>query len=198
MTRPIFFAHFFDLARPRLFWFTNLLWWGMGPALEIAAMVGVVWLITRGNKRAILAAVVPLVYFATASNPVAPFIRYAIPLVTTLTVAAGVLTADLLRAPRFRFAGAVVTLVVLGSTIGYAAAYTNIFRQPDSRVEAARYLRQAVPYGSKVLVEPSHNIPPIGSYFYSTNFYGDYVLWGAYAERFDWLRLYGLDTYRFL
>ena len=36
VTRPIFFAHFFDLEHPRLYLFTNLLWWGMGPALEVA------------------------------------------------------------------------------------------------------------------------------------------------------------------
>jgi 4-amino-4-deoxy-L-arabinose transferase-like glycosyltransferase len=198
ITKPIFFAHFVDLASPRLYWFTNLLWWGMGPALEIVSLAGVVWLLTKKTKPAVLSAAVPIAYFVIAGNSVAPFVRYVIPLVTALTVAAGVLSADLLRRSSWRLAGAIVTFLVLGSTAAYAAAYMNVFRQPDSRVAAARYLRQELPQGTRVLVEPSHNIPPIGSYFYATDFYGDYVLWGRDEERVDWLHLYGLDTYRFL
>jgi 4-amino-4-deoxy-L-arabinose transferase-like glycosyltransferase len=196
-TRPIFFAHFFDLERPRLYFFTNLLWWGMGPALEIAGLAGVVWLLTRRTKPALLAATVPIAYFIVAGNTVAPFIRYAIPLVASLTVAAGVLCAELLRRPRWRPAGALATFIVLGSTAAYAAAYMNIFRQPDSRVAAARYLRQALPAGAKVLVEPSQNVPPIGSYYYATDFYGDYVMWGG-GQRLDFVLLHKLDTYVYL
>jgi 4-amino-4-deoxy-L-arabinose transferase-like glycosyltransferase len=197
-TRPIFFAHFFDLAHPRLFWFTNLLWWGMGPALEIAGLAGVVWMLSRRRAPALLAAVVPIAYFAVAGNSVAPFIRYAIPLATALTVTAGVLTADLWQRQRWRSVAVAATVLILGSTAAYAAAYMNIFRQTDSRVAAARYVRQQLPYGSKVLVEPSHNIPPIGSYFYAASFYRDYVVWGRSEERNDWLRMFGFDTYRYL
>jgi hypothetical protein len=49
-----------------------------------------------------------------------------------------------------------------------------------------------------VLVEPSHNIPPMGSYLTATNFYADYVMWGAQTHRTDYYRFYTLDTYVFL
>jgi 4-amino-4-deoxy-L-arabinose transferase-like glycosyltransferase len=192
-TRPIFFAHFFNLEHPRLYFFTNLLWWGMGPALEIAGLAGVVWLFTRRSPPAFLSAVVPVAYFIVGGGTVAPFVRYAIPLAASLAVAAGVLCADLLSRSRWRLAGAIVTTVVLGSSALYAAAYMNIFRQPDSRVAAARYLRQ-LPAGARVLVEPSQNTPPLGSYFYATNFFGDYVLWGG-RQRLDFVQMHGLDTY---
>jgi hypothetical protein len=32
--KPIFFAHFADIPSLRLYWFTNLLWWSLGPMLE--------------------------------------------------------------------------------------------------------------------------------------------------------------------
>ena len=198
ITRPIFFAHFFDLPNIRAYWFTNLLWWGMGPALEVVSLAGVVWLVTRKSKAAVLSAAVPIAYYVVAGRSVAPFVRYAIPLATSLTVAAGVLTADLWRRPRWRLAGIVMALVVLLSSAAYAAAYMNVYRQPDSRVAAARYLRATLPYGTHVLVEPSQNIPPIGSYFFAASFYRDYVVWGADEQRLDWLHLYGLDTYRSL
>lgn len=194
-TRPIFFAHFFDLAHPRLYFFSNLLWWGLGPGLEIAGLAGVVWLLTRRTRAAVLSATVPIAYFLIAGNTVAPFIRYAIPLATALTVAAGVLFADLLRQPRWRAVGMALTVLVLGSTAVYAAAYMNIFRQPDSRVAAARYLRQTLPAGARVLVEPSQNTPPLGSYFFAPDFYGDYVVWGPRQERLDFVKITSLDTY---
>jgi hypothetical protein len=208
--RPISFAYFSDLAYPRVYWFTNLLWWGMGPALEIASLAGLAWLLTRrsrgqrGNRLgiasgpALLAAVVPIAYFAIVGISTTPFIRNAIPLVTALTVAAGVLSADLWRWPRWRRAGAVATSLVVASTAAYAAAYMNVFRQPDSRVAAARYLRQSLPNGANVLVEPSPNTPPIGSYFFATSFYRDYVVRGPNEERPDFLRLYGFDADRYL
>jgi hypothetical protein len=192
---PIWLAHFVDLGSPRWYWFTNLLWWGMGPALEVVSLAGVVWLLTRRSRPALLAASVPIAYFVIAGTTQAPFIRYAIPLVAALAVAAGAFCADLLTRPRWRPAGALLTTLTLGTTVAYAAAYMNIFRQPDSRVAAARYLRQTLPSGSKVLVEPSHNIPPLGSYFYATDFNRDYVVWGPRQERFDFVQLYGLDTY---
>ena len=32
------------------YWFTNLLWWGLGPALEIWALAGVVWLLVAARS----------------------------------------------------------------------------------------------------------------------------------------------------
>src|SRR5204863_9557000 len=54
------------------------------------------------------------------------------------------------------------------------------------------------PQGSKILVEPSHNIPPMGSYFTgNVDFHGDYVLWRGGAKN-DYYELSSLDTYVYL
>ena len=90
------------------------------------------------------------------------------------------------------------------TTALYALAYMNIFRQPDARVEASRWLVRNVPSNAKILVEPSHNTPPMGSYFTKTNFHRDYVNWGgrtraeAEKERHDYYHLYTFDTYVYL
>jgi hypothetical protein len=198
VTRPVFNAHFTDVGSPHLYWFTNLLWWGVGPALEIWGLAGLVWLLTRRRSAAFVSALVPVAYFAVAGGSAAPFVRYVIPLAVALTVPAGVLSADLARSPRWRVPGAVATTLVLIATCLYAAAYMNVFRQPDSRVVAARYLRERIPVDASVLIEPSHNIPPMGAYMYAPSFYQDYVLWGAQSQRQDHYRLFSLDTYVFL
>jgi hypothetical protein len=196
--RPVWQAHFTGVSNLRLYWFTNLLWWGLGPALEIWSIAGVVWLLLRRTRLALMAVSVPAAYYAIAGGSVAPFVRYAVPLGPILAVTAGVFSADLLRRPRWRLVGAVATVGVLVTTALYAAAYMNVFRQMDSRVAAARYLKRAVPAGARILVEPSQILPPMGDYFENTNFYASYQPTGARGEYRWHFHLFVLDTYRYL
>jgi hypothetical protein len=99
----------------------------------------------------------------------------------------------------------VVALAVVLTTTGlWAAAYMNVYVTEDARVQASRWIAHNVPHEANVLVEPTHNTPPMGSYRTNVDFYGDHVIWGAFnhprgeAERHDYYRLIALDTYRFL
>jgi hypothetical protein len=204
VTQPPFFAQFADLTHHRLYWFTNLLWWSLGPALEILGLAGVVWLLTRREKRAAVAASFPIIYFLVAGATVAPMIRYTLPLLPALAISAGVLGADWLARPRWRMAAAFTVGSTVVATGLYALAYMNVFRQPDARVEASKWLVENVPEGTKILVEPSQNTPPMGSYYTDTKFRRDYVLWGgrsrreAERERKDFYHLFTFDAYRYL
>jgi 4-amino-4-deoxy-L-arabinose transferase-like glycosyltransferase len=203
-SKPEWIAQFADVnAVP--YWVTNLLWWGLGPALEIWAIAGVLWLIVRRDRRALIAGLFPIVYFLSAGKTatVAPFIRYTVPLAPPLAIAAAAFSADLIKRPRWRAAGLAATVLVVGSTAAWALAYTNVYRQPDSRLEASSWLVQNVPAGSKILVEPSHNTPPMGSYLTNVDFNRNYVLF--YPEtndprkpKRDYYELYALDMYRSL
>ena len=55
-----------------------------------------------------------------------------------------------------------------------------------------------IPADSKILIEPSHNIPPMGSYLTATDFHTNYVLFYPQTEKHDYYRLYAFDTYRSL
>jgi 4-amino-4-deoxy-L-arabinose transferase-like glycosyltransferase len=195
--RAIWGAQFSNI-QPRTFWFTNILWWGLGPAFEIWALAGVAWLLWRRDKVALMAAAFPIIYYIVAGRTILPFARYGVPLVPALAVTAAALSADLLARPAWRRVGQVATAVVLAVTILYAAAYMNVFIKPDARLEASEYLLRRVPEGARILVEPSHNIPPMGSYLTKPDFNVDYVLWGRDSERRDYYHLFALDTYRWL
>ena len=194
--KPIYIMQFADVRVP-LYWFTNLLWWGLGPALEIVGLLGVVWLLVRHDRPSLVAASFPIAYYAGAVQGIAPVIRYALPLAAGLAVPAGVLCAYLLSRPRLRSVGIAITIVVCGTTALYAAAYMNVFRSPDSRLTASAWLLKYVRPDSTILVEPSQNIPPMGSYLTQLDFKGDYVLWRS-AEKRDYYHLYSLDTYQYL
>lgn len=198
-SKPEWIAQFADVnALP--YWFTNLLWWGLGPALEVWSLAGLVWLVIRRDRLSLLAAAFPVVYWLSAGRTatIAPFIRYTVPLAPPLAVAAAVLSADLIRRPRWRSVGIAATSLVLATTILWAAAYMNVFRSPDSRLEASKWITENVPAESKILIEPSHNIPPMGSYLTSVDFHQNYVLFYPATEKHDYYRLYAFDTYRTL
>ena len=112
VTKPIWIGNFADLRIPELYWFTNLLPWGLGPLLALLGLAGVVWLLTRRDKRAAVVAVFPIIYFLTAGRSIAPFIRYAIPLVPALALTAGMLSAEWLRRPR----GGPLARIAVGAT----------------------------------------------------------------------------------
>jgi hypothetical protein len=65
---------------------------------------------------------------------------------------------------------------------------------------ASRWLVDHVPADAPILVEPSQNTPPMGSYYSAPDFYTDYVLWdGRTTEaRHDVYRLFSIDVYRTL
>jgi 4-amino-4-deoxy-L-arabinose transferase-like glycosyltransferase len=198
-SKPEWIAQFADInAIP--YWFTNLLWWGLGPALEIWAIAGVLWLLWRRDRMSLLTAAFPIAYWLSAGKTatIAPFIRYTVPLAPPLAVAAAAFSADLFRRPRWSRLSVVATTIVIGTTALWAIAYMNVYRQPDSRLEASAWLLKNVPAGSKILVEPSHNTPPMGSYLNGVNFYSSYVLFYPQTDRHDYYQLYALDTYRSL
>jgi len=199
-TKPEWIAQFADVnAIP--YWFTNLLWWGLGPALEIAGLAGIVWLLAvRRDRAAIVAGLFPILYWVSAGKTatVAPFIRYTVPLAAPMAVAAGVLCADLIAQSRWRRLALATTAIVIGSTLLWAAAYMNVFRQPDSRLMASQWLVDNVKAGSKILIEPSHNTPPTGSYLTNVDFHSNYVLFYPQTEKRDYYQLFALDTYRSL
>jgi hypothetical protein len=195
--RPIFMAQFTDV-QPQLYWFTTNLWWSFGPALEVWGLLGIVFLVWRRTPTTLLAAAFPLLYFLTAGGSRVPMARYTLPLAPAFAVAAGAWSAFLFDNPRWRRSAAVITGVVVAATALYALAYMNIYRATDARLAASRYLQSTVAKGSRILVEPSHGIPPTGTYLEHPNFYGDYVMWGARRERHDYYSLYTLDTYVYL
>ena len=183
ITKPIWIGNFADLKSPGLYWFTNLLPWGLGPLLALFGLAGIVWLLTRRDKRAAVIAVFPIIYLTVAGRSIAPFIRYAIPLVPAFALAAGIVGAEWLRRPRSGLLARVVVGAAVLTTFLWALVYMNVYRQPDARLQASEWLIENVPPDSRILVEPSQNTPPIGSYLTETDFYRDYVLWGGTATK---------------
>ncbi len=166
-----------------LFPFSNMVLWGMGPALGIIAWLGWAvagWLLLRRLLRLIRGsdsarALAPLVlwvwvafYFFWQGGQFASTMRYMLPIYGALIVAGSWLLVSLWDnahawpLPNGRaaiigrwlpVASRWLPLLVIGCTFAWAYAFTRIYTRPHSRVMAAQWLVAHAPPGSRVTAE---------------------------------------------
>jgi hypothetical protein len=196
VSRPLWIGQFADV-QPQLYWFTNM-WWSLGPALEWWGIAGLIWLLWRRTPAALIAAACPIIYLLATGWTIAPMARYTMALAPAFAVSAGCLSAFLLERPRWRMVGIAATALVVSTTALYALAYMNVYRATDARLEASAFLESHIPRDSRIIVEPSHGIPPTGAYLKNPDFFSEHVLFGARREQHDYYWLYTLDVYQFL
>ncbi|HEX9796606.1 MAG TPA: DUF2298 domain-containing protein, partial [Anaerolineales bacterium] len=150
-------------------WFSwkNMVLWGMGPLLGLAAWgswAWAAWETTRGRgwQRHLLPLVWTAGYFLWQSSAFTQAMRYQLPVYPILAILAawGLWTAwDRARqgVGRWRripaWLPAVAGLAVVAGTAGYAFAFLRIYTEPMTRVEASRWIYRHVPAAVNVVVE---------------------------------------------
>ena len=188
------------------FWFTNVLYFGMGPLLEAASLLGILWAAALGAVRTwrrrvvdayasdvlVLAFVLP--YLAFVGGGYMKFIRYAIPTLPFLCLLGARFLSDLREGARSRglraAAGVLTGAVILGSFL-YGLAYMNIYRREDVRIQASKWIHANVPAGAAVLIDSSAATPLLGSMFFQPDFYSSYMngLGPGAQNRTDYYRI---------
>ncbi len=154
--RPFYTMHFAHTV-PFLYQLVNPLFWGLGPLLEILGLVGIVYSVYKawqGEQKDLLILAWVLPYGLIIGSWYAKFVRYVLPLLPFFALLAArwlvVLWQSRIRWQKVA-SGVLIALTVTTTTF-YALAYLNIYRQPDTRLQALAYLRR-LPAGSTVLVE---------------------------------------------
>lgn len=120
---------------------------GLGWPLFVAALAGIGRWIWRphGAEWPLLLGVV--VYFAVAGSGKVVFMRYMLPLLPLLCLAAGGVVVALGRSTR----GVVVlALLMVAPTVWSSWHHSILLAQTDTRVLAARWIEQQVPEGSRI------------------------------------------------
>ncbi len=144
-------------GRTILFPLENFVLWGAGVCFGLAALAALAWATVAVVRRRNLA-LAPLVayclfLFAYHGLTLVKSIRYFYPAYPALAVLTGVLFSALLDHslfPRLARAGA---FVVLGGSLLWAVAFTSIYRRPQSRVAATRWIYTHVPAGARIANE---------------------------------------------
>lgn len=148
---------------PYVYHLHNLVLWGFGPALGLAALAGWGYALVRGLRRPslgdllLLAWVLP--YVAIVGSFHAKFMRYLLPVMPILALWAAWLVGDAATALRRRWpAGrsalplALAALVVLPTALA-ALAFNAIYTRPHTRVAASAWLYEHVPPGATLTAE---------------------------------------------
>jgi YYY domain-containing protein len=126
--------------------------WGMGPPLGIAALAGAAWSAARSWRR--LDRALPWLWFApffviTVSFDV-KFMRYLLPAYPLLALWAGAWLDSLVE--RTRWGRAARATVLAGSAL-YLLAFLAIYTRPHTVVAASEWFYREVPAGSRVLTQ---------------------------------------------
>jgi hypothetical protein len=165
---------------PYWYFIQQLSQWGLGWPLGLAAWGGLVWAVARAGMRRLTPGQLVLVawalpYFAFTGAFHAKFLRYMAPLVPFLLVFAvgsGLAAWDWLgerisRRERrdmvggWRMAAMAVVGVIAVFTIGWALAFTGVYRQEHPWLQASRWIYAHAPAGSTILTESWDDALPL-------------------------------------
>ncbi|TMC20653.1 MAG: hypothetical protein E6J34_12015 [Chloroflexi bacterium] len=189
----------------------NLFLWGLGAMLGLAALLGCLWICWRIWRREAALWLVPLswivVYGGIAGSFYVKFMRYMLPLYPLFTLMAALFIVSmvsrewridhspitLLRRSATLLRYALVTLV-LGGTIFQGLALLNIYSQPNTRVEASRWIYSHIKPGSILTYEQWDDALPVAVANHSQTDYRQFSFASAKGTAVMGLDLYGDDT----
>jgi 4-amino-4-deoxy-L-arabinose transferase-like glycosyltransferase len=161
------------------YWFTNLLYYGMGPALEIVCLLGVLWALGKRKWTDGLVLLFLSIYFVSIGFGYMKFIRYAIPLLPFLCLLGARFATELYEIVKPRALRIILTigLALVGVlSVFTTLAYLNIYKQDDVRIQASRWIHENIPQGSTVLINISYATPLLGDMFFHPRFYDSYTV----------------------
>jgi hypothetical protein len=161
------------------YWFTNLLYYGMGPALEIVCLLGVLWALGKRKWTDGLVLLFLSIYFVSIGFGYMKFIRYAIPLLPFLCLLGARFATELYEIVKPRALRIILTigLALVGAlSVFTTLAYLNIYKQDDVRIQASRWIHENIPQGSTVLIDISYATPLLGDMFFHPRFYDSYTV----------------------
>ncbi|HET9921879.1 MAG TPA: glycosyltransferase family 39 protein, partial [Ktedonobacteraceae bacterium] len=197
---------------PFLYEAQNMLLWGMGVMLGLAAFAGLLWLLWRVWRRDASPWLVVLswviVYFAITGSFYVKFMRYMLPIYPFLTLmgAAGLLafarsmgtrTGTRRRsfgAQTIRFLPYVAIGVVLAGTMFQGMALLNVYSVPNTRVQASRWLYSHINPGSVLTYEQWDDPLPVPVDGHDPGVYRQATYVDSSGQPETGLDLYGDDT----
>ena len=131
----------------------ELVLWGLGPLLGLAALWGTVRLARRGRRMlpfelVVLSWAVP--YFLVTASFQVKFPRYLLPLYPLLALWAAVWLTEIAERGR---RGRIVRGAVVAATALWALAFLSIYTRPFTPIAASRWLHASVPEKTRILTQ---------------------------------------------
>jgi 4-amino-4-deoxy-L-arabinose transferase-like glycosyltransferase len=208
----------FAATTPFIYQAENMVLWGMGLTLGLAAIAGFLWLCWRVWKRDAGSWLVVLswviVYGAITCSFYVKFMRYMLPLYPFLTLmAANVLIAFLMFSHErvkslnssdvsssslinafVKFLPYAMIVIVLAGTIFQGLALLNVYSDPNTRIQASRWIFDHLKPGSILTYEQWDDALPVSVDNHDASIYKQASSIDASGQPQQGLDLYGDDT----
>lgn len=191
---------------PGWLFYLRSLQWGLGLPLLLVSFAGLLWSLWRHRPvdALILAFVIPYLLWISLSKLL--FARYLLPIIPSLLVLGGrVLWEAIDRLPgsvssqQRRWAGSVLVLVLMVQPLVTSLRHNALLSQPDTRTEAAEWIRTNIPAGSRIAADWRVHTPPI-DYDVNISYRGEDLYQvevvggnGLSDHPLDWYRSQGFD-----
>jgi len=189
----------------------NILLWGLGLMLGLAAFAGLLWLLWRIWKRnadlwlVVLSWVV--VYGAITCSFYAKFMRYMLPIYPFLTLMGASFLLALVRHEwkvdhstntllrrTVKFLPYAAIALVLGGTLFQGLALLNVYSQPNTRIQASRWIYSHLKPGSVLTYEQWDDSLPVAVDGHDPSLYVQASYTGPDGQPTTGLDLYDDDT----
>jgi YYY domain-containing protein len=194
---------------PYMYEVQNMVLWGMGVTLGVAAFAGLLWLCWRVWKRnagswlVVLAWVIP--YSAITGSFYVKYMRYMLPVYPFLTLMALALLFALVKYCGEKDWGSIIgkagralpyaaIVLVLAGTIFQGLALLNIYSQPNTRISASRWIYSHLKPGSVLTYEQWDDPLPVSVDGHEPDEFQQLVYLDANQQSQTGLDLYGDDT----
>ncbi len=193
---------------PFLYEIQNIVLWGMGVMLGLSAFMGLLWQCWRVLRRQgelwpiVLSWII--IYGAIVGGFYVKFMRYMLPLYPLLTLLAAsfvLMLGQRLRLPKVATDRATLALglrwalpvLVLAGTAFQGLALLNVYSQPNTRIQASRWMYQHLPQGSVLTFEQWDDPLPVAVDGHDPSVFpqATYVIGNQPVSGLD---LYGDDT----
>jgi YYY domain-containing protein len=198
---------------PYLYEAYNLIFWGMGLALGIAACFGLGWLLWRFWRRDIGTWLIVLswvvVFTAIVGDFYVKYMRYMLPVYPFLSLVAAAWLITLFERTRvlrlrptlarvwqrvLAVAPVVAIVLVLGGTMFQGLALLNVYSEPNTRVQASEWMYSHIKPGSVITYEQWDDPLPVAVGNDSPAMYNQLVYTDTDGQTTTGLDLYGDDT----
>jgi len=154
---PQLWAYYFEGTPRYLSHLTRSLPWGLGWPLAVLSGAGFIACLLRRKKEDVLLASWIGLNFLLIGSWYIRFMRYLLPIIPFLCLAAAALIAEALSRPRLRLYGLAASLAALLPAAIVSLALLRVYDIPHTKTQASEWIYKNVPTGSTIATD--HSIP---------------------------------------
>lgn len=164
---------------PYIYHLKNLLLWGMEIPLGLLSIISVVWLISRLIKevpkpgkeiqeaKILIIVSFTLIYFLVVGHFAIKFMRYLLPIYSTLCIISGYFIDKLMdrKSDILNKVYMLVFIFVVSSSLIWSSSFISIYSRPQTRIAATNWIIKNIPEGKAIAIEHwDDRVPLYGNY----------------------------------